>query len=187
MQPLTDEQRKIAEEGHNLIYSFLRDRGLSIEEWYGTAAIGYLKSVVFWDPQRGKLSTFAYRCMQNEVSMERRKKSIRTISLDEPILEDGGAARLDVVSQSVDVIDEALFRVQLESAVAQLTDRQRKIIKLVVAGYDQISISVRLGLSQTTVSREYAAAKKLIFGKKIAPRGGRTPARRAGKNSVLKV
>ena len=186
MQPLTEEQRKIAEENHNLIYSFLHKRKLDIDEWYGDMAVAFVEAVGMWNPGRGALSTIAFVAMGNRyarvLTAERRSKRQALVqSLDAPLADDTSSTLADVLSDVVSVEDDAVFWAFLEATAAQLTDRQRKIIKLVVAGYDQISIAAQLGISQPQVSREYAAAKKLIFDKKIAPRGGRTPARRARK------
>ena len=64
---MTDEQRKMAEQNHNLIYGFLNNNNLDEEEYYGMAAIGLCKAVMSYDHKRGKLSTLANKCMKNEI------------------------------------------------------------------------------------------------------------------------
>ena len=44
-QALTDEQRQFAAENHNLIYKYLWDRRLEIDDYYDIAVFGYLRAV----------------------------------------------------------------------------------------------------------------------------------------------
>ena len=45
LQPLTENEKKFAEENHKLLYKFLHEYGYSIEEHYNIAVFGFLKSV----------------------------------------------------------------------------------------------------------------------------------------------
>lgn len=45
LEKLTDTERNFAEENHNLIYGFLHQKELSIEEYYNIAVFGFLKAV----------------------------------------------------------------------------------------------------------------------------------------------
>lgn len=74
---LNTEQRKLVEENHNLIYSFLNKQALSIDEWYDVCAIGLCQASLNFNGDT-KFSTFAYKCMLNSVrrTMRRDKKSL---------------------------------------------------------------------------------------------------------------
>lgn len=81
---LTDEERKFAEEHHNLIYSFLHKHCLDPEEYYDIAAIGYLQAVIEYYRKSLKyeysFSTIAFRLMgfaygkhiRNQMRLKRR-------------------------------------------------------------------------------------------------------------------
>ena len=71
---LTDEERKIAEENHNLIYFFINHFNVDIDEYYDIFAIDYIKCVKFWDKDRGKLSTLLCKVFLNTIIKEKRKK-----------------------------------------------------------------------------------------------------------------
>lgn len=43
--PLTEEQRRFAEQNHNLVYKFLHQHGLSIDEYYDIVIFGFLLAV----------------------------------------------------------------------------------------------------------------------------------------------
>ena len=44
-QALTEEQRHFAAENHNLIYTYLWDRRLEVDDYYDIAVFGYLRAV----------------------------------------------------------------------------------------------------------------------------------------------
>lgn len=83
---LTAEQRKLVEDNHKLIYGYMAKYRLNQEQWYSICAIGLCKAAYAYDGSCS-FSTFAYKCMFNEVSHEMRdnKKTYRidnrTISL----------------------------------------------------------------------------------------------------------
>lgn len=68
---LNDEQRKLVEQNHNLIYSAMRKFGIrrqDFDDYYGFAAIGLCKAAIDYDKTRSKsFSTYAYLCIQNEI------------------------------------------------------------------------------------------------------------------------
>lgn len=43
---MTDEQKQLVEQNHNLIYFYLYRHNLSIEEYYDVAAIGLCKAAI---------------------------------------------------------------------------------------------------------------------------------------------
>lgn len=63
---LNDMQKKMVEDNHNLIYSFLLKHKLNIEEWYDIAAIGLCKAARCYDGST-EFSTLAYTAMFYEV------------------------------------------------------------------------------------------------------------------------
>ena len=65
---MTDEQRKLAEDNHNLIYAFLNRRGMDSDEWYGAAAVGLCHAAITYDPAKYTFATYAYRCMLSEIA-----------------------------------------------------------------------------------------------------------------------
>jgi len=74
LKKLTLEQQQFATENHNLIYSFLQKNNLEIDDWYGISAYGFCKAVRAYNKDKNVcFSTFAYKCMQNEILMEYRK------------------------------------------------------------------------------------------------------------------
>ncbi len=64
---LTDEQKKLIEENHGLIYKYISIRGLDKDEWYDILAERFCKIIPQYDPKKGKLSTLAFKAFTNEI------------------------------------------------------------------------------------------------------------------------
>lgn len=165
---MTDEQRKLVEQNHNLIYDFLYKNELNIEEYYDIAAIGLCNAAIKYDSKKGKFSTLAFKCMKSEVnhhfSYINRKKRIPPshiysydilLSVDEgeynPYINtifDGNFDTYEIVEKS---ISYANFSKELD-------DREKFIIKCFESGLTQKEIGIKLNISQQAV---YQRIKKM--------------------------
>lgn len=168
---LNDAQRKLVEDNHNLIYSFLNSRHLSldsVEDWYGTAAIGLCKAALTFDESRGaKFTTLAYICMDNEVRMvlrTRRKNVNAIVSLDDELsTADGGCYLADVIPDNRDFYYPIYLNDAVEIATRKLSDRDKKFIDLIINhGMTNTEIAKQFGVSQPTVSRVYCKFIKSV-------------------------
>ena len=83
LQPLTEKEKSFIMENHNLVYSFLRKYGYSIEEYYNIAIFGLIKSAQAYFRRKDlqERYTFAYISylymraeMQSHFKMENSKK-----------------------------------------------------------------------------------------------------------------
>lgn len=83
---MNKEQKELVTQNHNLIYSFMKKNGLSlnsVEDWYGTCAIGLCKAAINYKEDFDlAFSTLAYVCMSNEVKHVLRKKNIETVYIN---------------------------------------------------------------------------------------------------------
>lgn len=169
MQELNDIQRKLVEDNHNLIYSYLKKHNLSlnaVEDWYGTAAIGLCKAALYFDENRGRnFSTFAYLVMDNEVKQVIRKNYkciVDTCSLDSTTNDKEGYL-YDIIPDDRDFTTEIYLQDAIDIASKGMSDRDKLIVKLIIeGGYSQAKIAAKLGLSQSHVSRIYNTYMKKI-------------------------
>lgn len=78
---LTEEQRRFAAENHNLIYRFLRERGLDADEYYDIAALGFLSAVRRYltkpELRRYAFSTVSWQAMEHSIAAFRRTEARR--------------------------------------------------------------------------------------------------------------
>ncbi len=148
-----------------------------MEDMISIGTIGLIKAIDSFDAGKGKLSTYASRCIDNELLMflRARKKTSREVSLYEPIGTDREGNEinlLDIIEQDqVDVID----RMEVEDKLSRLSelihntlsDREREIITLRYGLKNEYEVTQReigrkLGISRSYVSRiEKRALEKL--------------------------
>lgn len=148
-----------------------------MEDLISIGTIGLIKAVGTFDAGKGRLATYACRCIDNELLMMLRakKKSSREVSLYEPIGTDKEGNEinlLDIIEQQqTDIIEEMelcenirkMFRYLTEC----LTEREKTIIYLrygLATGEEvtQCEIGELLGISRSYVSRiEKKALEKL--------------------------
>ena len=151
-----------------------------MEDLISIGTIGLIKAIESFDSSKGKLSTYASRCIDNELLMLLRfkKKTSREISLYDPIgtdKEGNEISLLDVTgSEQSDVltkVEDAQHLEKLPSLIEErLNDRERLIIVLrygLLSGEEmtQRTIGNKLGISRSYVSRiEKRALEKLREG-----------------------
>lgn len=139
-----------------------------MEDLISIGCIGLIKAVETFDAGKGRLATYACRCIDNELLMllRAKKKTAREVSLYEPIGQDkeGNEIRLlDVIEQQqMDAVDCLELRNDLEKLFHFLrdilTDRERQILVLRygINGKNPITqneIGAMLGISRSYVSR----------------------------------
>lgn len=147
-----------------------------MEDLISIGCIGLIKAVDTFDAGKGRLATYACRCIDNELLMllRSKKKLSKEVSLFEPIGQDkeGNEIHLmDIIEQQQpDVVEEMELcsrKKKLLVAMEQLTEREREIIiwRYGLQGEKEITqyeIGKRMGISRSYVSRiEKKALKKL--------------------------
>ena len=150
-----------------------------MEDLISIGTIGLIKAVSSFDSGKGKLSTYASRCIDNELLMllRSKKKTSKEVSLYEPIGtdKDGNEINLlDIIeSEQIDVIDRMELAGNLKRLgriMQNLEEREKEIIFLrygLVTGKEitQREIGEMLGISRSYVSRiEKRALGKLRKG-----------------------
>jgi RNA polymerase sigma factor (sigma-70 family) len=137
---MTDEQRKLAEDNMNLVYYTIAKEYPTYkfdEDIRQTGLLGLCKAAMKRDETKGEFSTFAYRCIHNEIRKEfrSRQKQVETVSLE---------TKLETVSTDdtltlEDVIDSGeetdLTEYTVESFLNTLTEKERAVYNLKSRGY----------------------------------------------------
>ena len=141
------------------------DRGL--EDMISVGTIGLIKAITSFNMEKGKLSTYAAKCIDNELLMllrsDRRKS--REISIYEPVGKDkeGNEINLiEIIGTSEDTVVEDYELRQdvkkLYSAVEKkLTDREREIIIMRYGLYGTQEITQREIAQKMNISRSYVS------------------------------
>lgn len=159
---------------HNLrlvahIVKKYHNTGKDIDDLISIGTIGLIKGVSTFKPDKGvRLSTYAARCIDNEILMViRSTKNLKSeMSINEPMGRDNEGNEinlLDILGTDMDeVIDEVHLKLQVKNlynAIGEvLKDREKVIIELRYGLIDgdcktQREIAALLGISRSYVSR----------------------------------
>ena len=147
------------------------------EDLLSIGTIGLMKAISTFDSEKGRLATYAARCIENELLMLFRshKKLSKEVSLYEPIGKDkeGNEVELiDVMESNEDNVFELIERRQLYAVLQAYIDknlnaREREILvmRYGLEGQEEMTqreIGKALNISRSYVSRiEKKALKKL--------------------------
>ena len=152
--------------------------GEDSEDLLSVGTIGLIKGVVTFDPSKNsRLSTYAARCIENEILMLLRshKKISREVSLYEPIGTDreGNEIQLfDIIESDETTVQDQLalkedIKKLYQTLESTLSKRERLVLKMRYGLYNeeeytQREIAALLGISRSYVSRiEKSAIEKL--------------------------
>ena len=150
--------------------------GISIEDLISIGAIGLIKAVNSFDPDKNiKLATYASRCIENAILMVLRKTNRLKleVSFDEPLNTDWDGNELllsDILGTEPDLVskdlDADIEKQMLHSAIQTLNAREKYIVGLRYGlGEDkehtQKEVADMMGISQSYISR----LEKRIIGK----------------------
>lgn len=148
--PLNKEQREFATKWHNLIYVFLREKGLPREDYYDIVVFGYLRAVkrYFTEPmlQKYSFSTIAWQAMESDLvghykSQTRQKRCACVVSLHS-IAPGKGPFTLEETLPGQDTIMEQLETELLLHDLAAMASRQQMaVVRMKSAGYNMREIA----------------------------------------------
>ena len=102
--PLTVEEQQFATDNHYLVYKYLRLRKLPPDDWYDVVIFRYLRSVKRWfaypELHEHNFEIVAFYAMRSAVGheMDKQKRRIQTVSLDDPIPGTEGLTYADMVN-----------------------------------------------------------------------------------------
>ena len=168
---LTEEQRKLIEENHNLIYGFLKINELDKDEYYDTAAFGLCKAAIKYDSSKGIFSSFAYKCMTSEMyhqwSYDARKcripkKIIYSYNHFHNVENNEQVVNTDLTSfewnknnnHNRDVADIITEKEKISKFLPLLKEEEWSIVKYLVSGFNQQEIADKFNISHQAVSEK---------------------------------
>lgn len=170
---LSTGQTKLVEDNHNMIYSFMRKYKLSEEEWYDVVAIGLVKAAISYIPNEFKFSTYAYKCMYNEMCQEliyqgRHWKDMLSIDFeygkhkdDQYTIKDTFAVENEFEFDVINKTDELELIRFFDKSLS--TDEEKNVFKLIIAGNNIYQISKELGISRWYVEKHISKIKTIYI------------------------
>ena len=179
---LTDEDKnRLAEENMSLVQYVVKrfiNTGIDYDELFSVALMGYVKAINSYNPTRVtkqgkpiKFSTFAYRCIENEIFyFIRNDKKVRekTVSLQTTLSTDKNGNTLDLdstlstesqgeLSLEEEIAKKEVIGVLLEIINNELTDKERLIIThrfgISAENKTQNELAQMVNMSQANISK----------------------------------
>lgn len=159
--PLTPEQRIFAAQNHDLIYKFLNEKHLSVDDFYDIVVFGYLRSVYrfFTEPelQQYAFVTIAWKGMQLSLkdyhkAVCRKKRSADIFSFnstpedEHPILEENILSHNDLMTQLE-------IELLLHDLAKRVSKQQMEIVRLKSSGYNLQDIATRQNTSTKRIRK----------------------------------
>lgn len=135
--------------------SFIND-----EDLFQSGTLGLVQAANSWDENRGAFSTYAVKCIRNEISWEfiRRDKHKSVLSLDTSTIPgtDGEKSIIDyaVGEEDVDYVD-------VDGLIKLLNPKDAEILKLKLSGMKQIDIANKLGVSREAISQRVKRIRRV--------------------------
>ena len=134
---------------------------LENDEVISSAFVGLVKSAHKFEPGKGfKFSTFATKCIENEILMQirREKKTKRNISINALVSldENGKSIRYEDIlydDNALKVFEELENNDLIHCLLEKLSEREKIIVCLWCAGEKQKVIAEKTGLKQPRISR----------------------------------
>lgn len=160
-KPLTKEQKELVANNHNLIYTYAHKKDISIDEYYGTLAIGLCKAAKIYDKNKGKFSTIAYRCMENELRMHWKETQKKSVIPENFVLSyDATKTKEDFDNQNnflenfpdYQSYNDMLYAVMSFEFVEKLTDKENIIFQYLLDGLTHNEIANKLGCKRQSVA-----------------------------------
>ena len=151
--------------------------GLTQDDLVSVGTLGLIKAVNTYKPDaKTPLSTYAARCIENEVLMQLRtaRKRRNDVSLTDPIGMDGEGNDIsfqDILGTPGDMVEDAAIRrmnmQQVRAALKKLPQRERAVLKMrygLLGGRPllQHEVASKMGISRSYISRIETHAIALI-------------------------
>lgn len=149
---LTDEQKKLVEDNHNLIYWYTSNRGLNLDDYYDLLAIELCNTVVNYDDSKGSLSN--YFKLRSDWVISRHYRSIKAKKRDTILVD--LTENHNSVDDTDDIVDKLNFLDWMDSVDSE-------VLKLKYKGYSQVEIAEIMKVSPSRVSKIMKRLKKVFY------------------------
>jgi len=138
---LTEEQSRVVEDNHNLIFWYAHKYNFNLDEWYDLLAIALCLAVMKYNPEKGSLSNY-YKLYADGMVYKECRKNMAQKNLSNNI---------QYIENIHDIPDQ--YDLQSEFEIKEyMGDEYGEIIKMRYEGYTQSEIAVKLGVSQSYIS-----------------------------------
>lgn len=162
MEKLTDIERQFVTDNHNLIYKYLHEHSFCIEDYYGTAADGFLKAVMAYIRKPDlhdnyQFGTVAYKYMKREINHEIEREKAARRKAAEPLL-----SYEEVAEMQYHTMTDMLGNLLGNEMLNQMDKRQQNICVLKLSGFNNTEICKILEMPSSSFYKEMSQIKDIV-------------------------
>lgn len=170
MKPMTKEQRKLAEDNHELVYAFLDTKQLSEDLYYDVVIFGYLRAAQEYCEKprlrKRRFSTIAWRKMQCELQnylryLASQKRRVTAVSIHDPVSEDSPKRWEEVLADPCDALSVLEIELALQSLA--LSHKERTVARRKRRGESMHSIAKAERLTFQQINSILQKVKKQLI------------------------
>lgn len=152
-----DERNKLVEDNMKLVYGIVNRRYPSFafdDDLIQVGMLGLIRAADTWDESRAKFSTWAYRCILDDIKLElKRRIESTSLSLDYNDTEESNTTMLDHIVGDTDVDLSPLMTYGVD-----LSDREMEVLGYVINGGKVTDLANEQGVSPQAISQVYRRA-----------------------------
>lgn len=165
---LSEEQRQLAADNHDIIYFCLNQNNWRVEEYYGVAAIALCQAAKMYDPQKSQFPTFANGVIKNYILNEiktrgRMKRQGCVVSYDDPCGEN--KTYMDLLSEKKSAApdpEERAICLDILKTIAHMKPKVQQTLRLKYLGYSVKEIMQIQNRTYHAVEESVKRAKKRL-------------------------
>ena len=153
---LNEEQKKLVEDNHSLIYWFAKKYHVPIEDYYDVLAQGLCMAAYHYDPSKCSFSTYAYLCMNTEMHVEYRKTLRKSEIPQGNIFHYENAWQLsDLIPTNEKTENKVIDRISYENLISLLNDilndKDKEVLSYILNGLTMREIAKIEGTSHQAI------------------------------------
>ena len=153
---LNEEQKKLVEDNHSLIYWFAKKYHVPIEDYYDVLAQGLCMAAYHYDPSKCSFSTYAYLCMNTEMHVEYRKTLRKSEIPQGNIFHYENAWQLsDLIPTNEKTENKVIDKISYENLISLLNDilndKDKEVLSYILNGLTMREIAKIEGTSHQAI------------------------------------
>lgn len=171
---LTEEQKKLVEDNHNLIYFVLRRFNWNIMRYYDIAAYALCRAAMSYNPNNEiKFSTYAVKSIVYNIWRERKKEKsyankYHAVSLDQIVRgnntsETFAESYLNNLSDNGNCIEQCYTDIYLDDVFARINEKDRTVLRLKLLNYSGLEIAKLLNVSHQSIYARLKRIKRVLM------------------------
>lgn len=176
MGKLTEEQKRLIEDNHNLIYQYMIDRNIDME-YYGHFAEKLCRAISRYDANKSQFSTFVYWIFDNYWKNIKKLEysSSRYIPLSQRVCIDAemrdGSGQITNISEIVGKCDEEFIMIEDNDIVNEIRKGIKQyypndtitssVIDYIIKGYNCREVGDIYGVSRQSINARVQKIRKV--------------------------